>query len=139
MSELFIESQFRLRLWRMVAEQGKNRERKVHLMWKVQSYSVCGEFLFFISIHMIDGFMFNLLCFLLTQGIPSTCEEVNYMVKHMPYKGNTTPGNYTYTSCDSSSCDVNVDQNAHRLYLTVSVDDVLLAEDSVYVPAVGES
>lgn len=100
------KSQFRLRLWRKVAEQGKNGERKVRLMWK---------------------------------GIPSTCKELNYMVKHVPYEGNTTAGNYTYTSCDSSSCDVVVDQHAHRLYLAVSVDDVLLAEESVYVPAIGET
>lgn len=50
------------------------------------------------------------------------------------------PGlNITHTSCGNSTCDMFVDEDAHRINLTVVYDDVLLAEDSVYVPAVGES
>lgn len=48
-------------------------------------------------------------------------------------------GNYTHTSCGSSTCDIEVDQRAHRFYLTVSSDEGLLAEKSVYVPDVEES
>ncbi|XP_047245003.1 interleukin-31 receptor subunit alpha-like isoform X2 [Girardinichthys multiradiatus] len=77
---------------------------------------------------------------LMWKGIPSTCEEVlNYTIKQIPYGDNTTTGNYTYTSCGSSSCDVDVGQNTQKLYLIVSINDALLAEDSVYVPAVAQS
>ncbi|XP_008395672.1 interleukin-6 receptor subunit beta-like isoform X2 [Poecilia reticulata] len=96
-------SRIRMRLWRKVAEPGKNGKRKVHLMWK---------------------------------GIPSTCREA-FTVKQVAYNDNTTTGNYTYTSCGSSSCDVDVDHRSHRLYLTVSDSGALL--DSVYVPAVGDA
>ncbi|KAK5603588.1 hypothetical protein CRENBAI_004324 [Crenichthys baileyi] len=77
---------------------------------------------------------------LMWKGIPSTCEEVlNYTIKQIPYGDNATTGNYTYTSCGSSSCDVDVGQNTQKLYLTVSINDALLAEDSVYVPALAQT
>ncbi|KAM4713532.1 interleukin-31 receptor subunit alpha-like isoform 2-T2 [Anableps anableps] len=77
---------------------------------------------------------------LMWKGIPSTCEEVlNYTVKQVPYKDNTTTGNFTLTSCGNSSCDVDVDQHTHRLYLTVSDNNTLLDEKFVYVPAAGET
>ncbi|XP_047429023.1 interleukin-6 receptor subunit beta-like [Mugil cephalus] len=68
--------------------------------------------------------------------IPSTCEEsreVNYTIKR------TTGANYTYASCGSSPCDVDVNQDAHRITLTVSHNGRPIAEDSVYVPAVGDT
>uniref|UniRef100_A0A096MBL2 Interleukin-31 receptor subunit alpha-like n=1 Tax=Poecilia formosa TaxID=48698 RepID=A0A096MBL2_POEFO len=73
---------------------------------------------------------------LMWKGIPSTCREA-FLVKQVAYNDNTTTGNYTYTSCGSSSCDVDVDHRSHRLYLTVSDSGALL--DSVYVPAVGDA
>ncbi|XP_014833537.1 PREDICTED: interleukin-6 receptor subunit beta-like isoform X2 [Poecilia mexicana] len=73
---------------------------------------------------------------LMWKGIPSTCREA-FLVKQVAYNDNTTTGNYTYTSCGNSSCDVDVDHRSHRLYLTVSDSGALL--DSVYVPAVGDA
>ncbi|PWA27549.1 hypothetical protein CCH79_00000507, partial [Gambusia affinis] len=73
---------------------------------------------------------------LMWKGIPSTCREA-LTVKQVAYKDNTITGNYTYTSCGSSSCDVDVDHHSHRFYLTVSSNGALL--DSVYVPAVGDT
>lgn len=70
--------------------------------------------------------------------IPSTCQGAfKYIVKQMPYEEDRNAENYT--SCGNSTCDVDVDQDAQRLILTVFHDESLLAEDSVYVPAVGES
>ncbi|KAM4529740.1 interleukin-31 receptor subunit alpha-like isoform 1-T1 [Fundulus diaphanus] len=77
---------------------------------------------------------------LMWRGIPSTCEEVlTYTIKQIPYKDNTNLRNDTYTPCGASSCDVELDQHAHRLFLTVSVNGALLSDDSVYVPAVEET
>uniref|UniRef100_A0A3Q3F758 Interleukin-6 receptor subunit beta-like n=1 Tax=Labrus bergylta TaxID=56723 RepID=A0A3Q3F758_9LABR len=47
--------------------------------------------------------------------------------------------NYTETLCGNSSYDVDVNQNAHRIILTVSHNDAVFSEDSVYVPAARES
>ncbi|KAM4522375.1 interleukin-31 receptor subunit alpha-like isoform 2-T2 [Odontesthes bonariensis] len=67
--------------------------------------------------------------------IPSTCKEtMNYTIKQIPLM----TGNYTSTSCSGSTCDVDVDQHAHRINLTVSHDEVF-TEESIYVPAIGES
>uniref|UniRef100_M4ARC0 Interleukin-31 receptor subunit alpha-like n=1 Tax=Xiphophorus maculatus TaxID=8083 RepID=M4ARC0_XIPMA len=72
---------------------------------------------------------------LMWKGIPSTCREA-FTVKQVAYKDNTITENYTYTSCGSSSCDVDVDHRSHRFYLAVSSNGALL--DSVNVPAVGD-
>ncbi|XP_017267273.1 interleukin-6 receptor subunit beta isoform X2 [Kryptolebias marmoratus] len=77
---------------------------------------------------------------LMWKGIPSMCEErFYYTVKQTYYTKDKVIGNCTSTSCGNSPCDVEVDQDAHRLCLTVSSDEGLLAEESVYVPAVEES
>ena len=47
--------------------------------------------------------------------------------------------NYTDTLCGNSTCAVDVNQDAHRLNLTVFHNEAFLVEDSVYVPAIGES
>jgi len=60
---------------------------------------------------------------------------MNYTIKQIPLM----TGNYTSTSCSSSTCDVDVDQHAHRINLTVSHDEVVFTEESIYVPAIGES
>ncbi|KAI3364175.1 hypothetical protein L3Q82_010986 [Scortum barcoo] len=66
-------------------------------------------------------------------GIPSTCEDtLTYTIKQSGVKD-------TDTSCGNSTCDVDVNQDAHRLNLTVFSDKSLLVEDSIYVPAIGES
>ncbi|XP_015224414.1 PREDICTED: interleukin-6 receptor subunit beta-like isoform X2 [Cyprinodon variegatus] len=76
---------------------------------------------------------------LMWKAIPPTCKEVlNYTIKVISYNNTTTTGNYTQTTCGSSSCDVDVDKLEHRIYLTISSNDVVLSESSVYVPAVGE-
>lgn len=41
------------------------------------------------------------------------------------------------TLCGNSICDVN--QDAHRINLTVFRNETVFVEDSVYVPAIGES
>ncbi|XP_030261833.1 interleukin-31 receptor subunit alpha-like isoform X2 [Sparus aurata] len=70
--------------------------------------------------------------------IPPTCQDTfNFTIKQTPYKENTTGVNYMATLCDSSISDVNED--AHTITLEVFHKDSLFAEDSVYVPAVGES
>ncbi|XP_073349115.1 interleukin-31 receptor subunit alpha-like [Pagrus major] len=69
--------------------------------------------------------------------IPSTCPDTfNYTIKQTPYKEHTTGVNYTSALCDNSICDVN--QDAHTIALEVYHIDSLFAEDSVYVPAIGE-
>lgn len=123
-----------MQLWRKVAELEKNGKRKVHLMWKVQKIAKCFGNICWKWI--IVGLLSNISFFSLYQGIPSTCREA-LTVKQVAYKDNTITGNYTYTSCGSSSCDVDVDHHSHRFYLTVSSNGALL--DSVYVPAVGDS
>ncbi|KAK9531367.1 hypothetical protein VZT92_010796 [Zoarces viviparus] len=98
---------FKLRLWRKVAEPEGNGVRKVHAMWT---------------------------------EIPSTCQDTfTYTIKVTPYKDAMVGVNYTDTSCGSSTCDVYVNQDAHRMRLTVLHNETLLVEDSVCVPAVGES
>nr|XP_020483610.1 interleukin-6 receptor subunit beta-like [Labrus bergylta] len=73
-------------------------------------------------------------------GIPSTCQDTfTYRIKLIPSKQNITGVNYTETLCGNSSYDVDVNQNAHRIILTVSHNDAVFSEDSVYVPAARES
>uniref|UniRef100_UPI0037E87E8F interleukin-31 receptor subunit alpha-like n=1 Tax=Semicossyphus pulcher TaxID=241346 RepID=UPI0037E87E8F len=68
-------------------------------------------------------------------GIPSTCQDTfTYMIKQQK-----TGENSTQTVCGNATCDVEVNQDAHRITLTVLQNDTLPVEDSVYVPAVGES
>lgn len=72
------------------------------------------------------------------QGIPSTCPGTfSYSIKlqtDSPQK--TRDSNAT---CDDSTCEVDVNRDAQRIKLTVHHNGFLLVEDSVYVPAVGES
>ncbi|XP_035534941.1 interleukin-31 receptor subunit alpha-like isoform X2 [Morone saxatilis] len=70
--------------------------------------------------------------------IPSTCQEtLTYTIKQTPYKQNMTGVDHMETSCDNSICDVN--QDAHRINLKVFLNESLFVNDSVYVPAIGES
>ncbi|GLD49584.1 interleukin-31 receptor subunit alpha-like protein [Lates japonicus] len=72
--------------------------------------------------------------------IPATCQDTfNYSIKQIPYKEHMTGVNYTDTSCSKSNCVVDVNQDAHRINLTVLHNETPLAEDSVYIPAIGES
>lgn len=61
------------------------------------------------------------------------------MIKKIPYKEHVTAVNYTDTLCSRSTCAVDLNGDAHRINLTVFHNEALLAEDSVYVPAIGES
>ncbi|KAF0023746.1 hypothetical protein F2P81_024376 [Scophthalmus maximus] len=73
-------------------------------------------------------------------GIPSTCQGTfTYAIKPIPYEEQVTGINYTDTLCSNSTCDVHVSRDAHRIHLTVYHDETWIAEDSVYVPATGES
>ncbi|XP_056261264.1 interleukin-6 receptor subunit beta-like [Seriola aureovittata] len=72
--------------------------------------------------------------------IPPTCQDTfTYAIKQIAYKEHTTGVSYTDTLCSSSPCVVDVNQEAHRIILTVFRNETLLAKDSVYVPAVGQS
>nr|XP_046229269.1 interleukin-6 receptor subunit beta-like [Scatophagus argus] len=70
--------------------------------------------------------------------IPSECQDTfTFALKQTPYKEHMTGVEHTVALCDSSVCDVN--QDAHRINLTVFQNEVLFLEDSVHVPAIGES
>ncbi|KAM8726792.1 interleukin-31 receptor subunit alpha-like isoform 3-T3 [Acanthopagrus schlegelii] len=72
------------------------------------------------------------------KNVPPTCQGTfSYTIRQTPYKENTTGVNHTAALCDSWICDVN--QDAHIITLEVFHKDSLFAEDSVYVPAIGES
>ena len=124
-----------MHLWRKVAEPGKNGVRKVYLMWTVRSShtDLLNTFYNFMSVQgdMLCTLLIELPCFILsTQEIPSTCQGTfTYTIKV----------NHTDTLCGNTTCDIDVNQDAYRLNLTVFHNEVLLAEESVYVPAIGES
>ncbi|XP_034017949.1 interleukin-6 receptor subunit beta-like [Thalassophryne amazonica] len=68
--------------------------------------------------------------------IPPTCQgNFKYTIKQSPYKEGKNVMKYSQTLCGTSSCDVTRD--AHRITLTALRNGVPLAEDSVYVPAIG--
>ncbi|XP_061563085.1 interleukin-31 receptor subunit alpha-like [Cololabis saira] len=68
-----------------------------------------------------------------------TCEEAfNYTIKLTTYKKDTAGGIDTSLLCDSSPCAIEVDQNSHIIKIIASYNGNVLADDSVYVPAVGE-
>ncbi|XP_034435635.1 interleukin-31 receptor subunit alpha-like [Hippoglossus hippoglossus] len=72
--------------------------------------------------------------------IPATCEGTfSYKIQQIPYKQHTTGLNYTETSCSNSTCDVDVNEEEHRVDLTVFHNESPLAKDSVYVPAAAGS
>ncbi|XP_069564641.1 interleukin-6 receptor subunit beta-like isoform X1 [Brachyistius frenatus] len=74
------------------------------------------------------------------KGIPSTCEDtLTYTITQAPYKEQMTGVNSTNIPYGNSTYNVEVNQDAHRINLTLFHNEVLLKEDSVYVPAVGES
>ncbi|XP_061667935.1 interleukin-6 receptor subunit beta-like isoform X2 [Syngnathoides biaculeatus] len=72
--------------------------------------------------------------------IPSACRGTfTYFIQKAVYKGHEVQGDYGRTLCGNSTCTIRVNEEAHRVKLRVFHDEVLLAEDSVYVPAVGET
>lgn len=77
-------------------------------------------------------------CFKLPmQEIPPTCQGTfNYTIEDIPLRKGAKQRTLT---CGTSTCDFNVTQDAHRINLTVLHNGNLLVEDSVYVPAIGES
>lgn len=73
-----------------------------------------------------------------TQGIPKDCGGTfTYDIKQTPDSEHMTGGNYTLFG--NTTCDVVVNQDAHRINLTVFQNKDVLVVKSVYVPAVGES
>ncbi|XP_069371346.1 interleukin-6 receptor subunit beta isoform X2 [Paralichthys olivaceus] len=72
--------------------------------------------------------------------IPATCDGTfTYAVRQIPYKQHTTGVNYTETLCSNSTCNVEVNEDEHRINLRVFNHETLFAEDSVYVPATAGS
>ncbi|XP_068198354.1 interleukin-6 receptor subunit beta-like isoform X2 [Antennarius striatus] len=70
--------------------------------------------------------------------IPSECpEKFTYTIKQTPYNKDVTGGNDRTSLCGRSVCEVN--QEAHWIELAVFRNELLLVEDSVYVPAAAES
>ncbi|KAM3603129.1 uncharacterized protein V6R79_017003 [Siganus canaliculatus] len=68
--------------------------------------------------------------------IPSTCQETfNYTIKQTPCENRGSEVKAVGVLCGKQFCDV--DQEAHRINLTVLHDELLL-EDSVYIPAIRE-
>lgn len=71
--------------------------------------------------------------------IASTCPDIFTSIKAAPIQERAVGADRKEGSCGSSTCDVYVNQDAHRIILAVLRDETLLVEDSVYVPAIGES
>ncbi|XP_014193329.1 interleukin-6 receptor subunit beta isoform X1 [Haplochromis burtoni] len=72
------------------------------------------------------------------KGIPKDCGGTfDYTIKQTHDSEHMTGGNYTF--CGNTTCDVVVNQDAHRINLTVFQNKEVLVVKSVYVPAVGES
>ncbi|XP_037304975.2 interleukin-31 receptor subunit alpha-like [Pungitius pungitius] len=67
---------------------------------------------------------------------PSTCRDTFTSIKKAP---NKEGADHEEASCATSTCDVYVNRDAHRIILTLLQNKTLLVEDSVYVPAIGES
>lgn len=69
------------------------------------------------------------------QEVPSTCQDTfNYTVTQSHYEEH---GKYMETLCSDAVC--NVPQDAHRINVRIFRHGSLFVEDSVYVPATGES
>ncbi|XP_033991595.1 interleukin-31 receptor subunit alpha-like isoform X2 [Trematomus bernacchii] len=74
------------------------------------------------------------------KDITSTCRGTfTYTIEPTPYKEAMMGGNYTETLCGKSDCDVEVNQDAHRLNLNMFHNETLLVVAAVHVPAIGES
>ncbi|KAM8831322.1 interleukin-31 receptor subunit alpha-like isoform 2-T2 [Spinachia spinachia] len=71
--------------------------------------------------------------------IPSTCRDTFTSIKTAPDGERTLGVDYKEASCGRSTCDVYVKRGAHRIVLAVLQNETMLVEDSVYVPAIGES
>ncbi|XP_026173833.1 interleukin-31 receptor subunit alpha-like isoform X1 [Mastacembelus armatus] len=72
--------------------------------------------------------------------IPSTCQGTfTYTIKHPLCNDCMTGVNGLPAQCGNSACEVFVNQDAHRINLTVFQNEILLAEESVHVPAIGDS
>lgn len=72
-------------------------------------------------------------------GIPSTCQDaLTYSIKMIPLKQNAKKANTKTFLCGNSTCDVDVDEDEHKITLTVLKNNAPSVEESVHVPAVGE-
>ncbi|XP_077366720.1 interleukin-6 receptor subunit beta-like isoform X2 [Festucalex cinctus] len=72
--------------------------------------------------------------------IPSACQGTfAYFIQQSVYREHEIQVDYSRTLCGNSTCAVIVSEDACRVKLTVFHNEALLAEDSVYVPAVGET
>lgn len=148
----FAESDFKPRLWRKVAQRDKNGVRKVHAMWMVRKplaavftppppcwWHAVASFQHYKCRHSLKDervtALINWNTSLSTQEIPSTCQDTfTYRISQTPYKER---GSRTDTLCGNAICDMN--QDAHRIKMTVFHNETMFVEDSVYVPANEES
>lgn len=88
----------------------------------------------------LNSYFFILTVLLSTQGIPSTCQGTfSYTLKKVSYRENASGENVTELLCSNTTCSVDVTEDAHSINLTVLLNEAVLAEDSVYVPATTES
>ncbi|XP_024147426.1 interleukin-6 receptor subunit beta isoform X1 [Oryzias melastigma] len=87
----------------------QEHRRKVHLMWRLSQGNV------------------SLKC----------ADTVKFTIRQTTYGENMTEGKDT--TCVSSLCDVEVDENAHQIHLRALQSESVIAQDSIYVPAVAES
>ncbi|XP_019745252.1 interleukin-6 receptor subunit beta-like [Hippocampus comes] len=72
--------------------------------------------------------------------IPSACQGTfTYLIQQSLDKDNGTQVDDSPTLCWNSTCTIIVNEDAYRVRLVVFDKDTYLAEDSVYVPAVGET
>ncbi|XP_037100758.1 interleukin-6 receptor subunit beta-like isoform X2 [Syngnathus acus] len=72
--------------------------------------------------------------------IPSACQGTfKYFIQASANKERGMQVAYPQTLCEKSTCALLVNQEAHKVKLEVFRNGTLLAEDSVYVPAVGET
>lgn len=143
-----------LHLWRKVAEPEQNEIRKVNAMWTVRTaryfllHRIYLKSIAFIKYTAYNSLKICLLHCILKikslhclQEIPPTCRDTfTSIIKVTPYKDHMPEVvNYTHILCDSSSCEIDVNRDAHIINLRVYQNETLLGEDSVYVPATGES
>uniref|UniRef100_A0A8C5DPE4 Fibronectin type-III domain-containing protein n=1 Tax=Gouania willdenowi TaxID=441366 RepID=A0A8C5DPE4_GOUWI len=75
------------------------------------------------------------------KDVPSTCRGTfTHTIKQSTVKNDSMEADNSSTACsNNSTCDVSVSRGAHWLTLSVFHDQLLLTEDSVYVPAAEEN
>lgn len=123
------ESDFKPCLWRKIVGPGENGVRNVLTMWKVGiSLYTCWGLPFQTTSELLNCFC----TWTSLQSIPTACRDtLTFTVTQ-----NRNNNNNTSSLCGGSVCVVT--QDAHRINLRMFRNRTQVADDSVYVPAVGE-